>query len=294
MFLIIGQERNKGNKRVAGGCAFFPYMALYGAMRVTVITPLLNSGRHFGTMLKSLAAQEDDGVEVEHIVVDAGSTDGSLDILEEHRVDRLILVQEADNGPADAINKGIARASGDFVSWLNADDIYNSGALKRACTTLTRKPAAALCFGHCPIIDSEGREIRKHITRFKEFWYPFASLVVLQTLNFISQPATLFRRTAVESAGTLRTDLTAAWDYEFILRLWRQGGAVRVSRPSMASFRWTPDSISGRHFELQFKEELAVAGKSAGRWAPQILLHGILRWGIVLTYRQMTKNYRKN
>lgn len=259
-------------------------------MRITVITPLFNSRTFLRPMLESLAAQEREGVEVEHIVVDAGSTDGSLELLERHRTARLRLIQEPDRGPADAINKGFVRASGEMVAWLNADDLYAPGALRRAADVLAAHPRAAFCFGHCPILDPQGREIRRAITRFKECWYPLACRPVLQTLNFISQPATLFRRSAVERAGPLRTDLVAAWDYEFLLRLWRQGGAVRVSRPALAFFRWTPASISGKHFERQFQEEYEAAARDAGRWAPQALLHGLVRWGILRIYRQMARH----
>ena len=258
-------------------------------MRVSVITPCFNSRRFLETMLKSVALQREGGLEVEHIVLDAGSTDGSAELLQAHGagIDRLVL--EPDQGPADAINKGLALASGDVLAWLNADDLYAPGALLRACEALARHPAAALCFGHCPVIDAEGQEIRHSITRFKEFWYPLSCRPMIQTLNYVSQPAMMFRRSAFEKAGPLRIDLKAAWDYEFLLRLWRQGGAVRVGRPPLAYFRWTPASISGQHFERQFREEYEVAAADAGRWAPQTKLHGLVRWGIVTIYNRMAR-----
>lgn len=257
--------------------------------RVSVITPCFNAGRFLEPMLASVAAQRADGLEVEHIVLDAGSTDGTVEVLERHRAGIARLVLEPDHGPADAINKGLAMATGDVLAWLNADDLYAPDALRRACAALARRPQAALCFGHCPVIDAEGREIRRSITRFKEFWYPLACRPVVQMLNFVSQPAMLFRRRAFEQAGPLRIDLKAAWDYEFLLRLWRQGGAVRAGRPPLAYFRWTPGSISGRHFERQFREEYEAAAADAGRWAPQTLLHGLVRWGIVTVYNHMAK-----
>lgn len=258
-------------------------------MRVSVITPCFNSRRFLEPMLESVAAQRMDGIEVEHIVFDAGSTDGSAEILERHRSGLARLVREPDRGPADAINKGLALATGEVLAWLNADDLYAPNALRRACDAFTRKPRAALCFGHCPVIDAEDREIRQAVTRFKECWYPLACRPMIQTLNFVSQPAMLFRRHAFEQAGPLRVDLKAAWDYEFLLRLWRQGGAVHVGRPPLAFFRWTPGSISGRHFELQFREEYEAAAADAGRWAPQTWLHAGVRRGIVWIYNRMAR-----
>lgn len=261
-------------------------------MRVSVVTPCFNARRFLEPMLESVASQRGEGIAVEHIVLDAGSTDGSAELLERRRASLTHLVREPDRGPADAINKGLALATGDVLAWLNADDLYAPNALRRACEALTRAPRAALCFGHCPMVDAEGREIRRPITRFKELWYPFACRPVVQMINFVSQPAMLFRRSAYELAGPLRLDLKAAWDYEFLLRLWRRGGAVRVGRPPLAYFRWTPSSISGQHFERQFREEYEAAAADAGRWAPQTLMHGLVRWGIVTIYRRMARSAR--
>ena len=96
-----------------------------------------------------------------------------------------------------------------------------------------------------------------------------------------------FRRTALERAGGLRDELTAAWDYEFVLRLWRHGGAVCVPGGPLADFRWHPGSISGRTFAVQFREEWQAAAADAGRWSPQALLHLGVRYGIVGIYALM-------
>ena len=158
---------------------------------------------------------------------------------------------------------------------------------------LTEHPDKALCFGHCPIINEDNQEIRKGITRFKEMFYPISCRFVIQSINYISQPAMVFRRSALEAAGPLRQDLKAAWDYEFILRLWRQGGAVRVARPALANFRWHPGSISGQFFKLQFKEEYEAAVADAGKFSLQALLHWFVRWGIVGCYSLMASRREK-
>ncbi len=258
-------------------------------MRVSVITPCLNAARFIEPMLRSVAMQRRDGLEIEHLIFDGGSTDGTLELIERRRPSAGGLVVAPDNGPADAINRGLAQARGSVLAWLNADDLYAPNAVARACEALARHPRAALCFGHCPMIDEAGREIQRGITRFKELWYPLAFRPVLQTLNFISQPAVFFRREAWLRAGPLRTDLKAAWDYELWLRLWRQGGGIRVGRPPLAFFRWTPGSISGREFRRQFAEEQAAAAADAGRLAPQTLLHALLCKMIVHCYERRAR-----
>jgi glycosyltransferase involved in cell wall biosynthesis len=114
-------------------------------------------------------------VQLEYIVVDGKSTDGSIDILDKYREEIDVLIIEEDTGPANAINKGFARASGDIISWLNADDIYYPGTLKRVAEVMGNSESASFCFGKCPIIDEEGGEIRHGITRFKELFFPISS-----------------------------------------------------------------------------------------------------------------------
>lgn len=256
-------------------------------MKVSVVTPVYNSERFLRETIESVLTQREEGVDIEYIIMDGGSTDGSLDIAASfgRAIDRV--VTEKDQGPADAINKGLALASGDLLAWLNADDTYRPGALSRAVECLTLRPGCALCFGRCPIVDERGREIRQFITRFKEMFFPVSSRFTLQCINYISQPATLFRREAFRAAGPLRIDLTAAWDYDLFLRLWRQGGAARVRGTPLANFRWHEASISGQGFRRQFREEWDVARADAGRFSLQSLVHLGVRWGIVWSYSLM-------
>ncbi|OGV62995.1 MAG: hypothetical protein A2498_06565 [Lentisphaerae bacterium RIFOXYC12_FULL_60_16] len=258
-------------------------------MKITIVTPSYNSGRFLPATLDSVRQQAATGLEIDHIVVDGGSSDGSVALLEQHRASLRHLIVEPDRGPASAINKGLRLANGDIVAWLNADDCYQPGALQRVADAFQRHPRKALAFGRCRIVNEQGAEIRRGITRFKEAFFPFSCRFMVQTINYISQPAMFFRRDAMLAAGFLREDYKAAWDYDYILRLWRQGGAVRIPGPPLADFRWHPASISGGWYSRQFKEEWETAAADAGRWSPQSLLHLGVRWGIVGIYRLMEK-----
>lgn len=261
-------------------------------MTVSVITPSFNSARYIAETMRTVAEQRTPSLRVEHIVMDGGSTDETAEVVARYAHPDTRFVSNPDGGPADALNKGFALASGDYVCWLNSDDFYYPGALERAVATLEAKPNKAFCFGHCPIVDENGREIRRGVTFFKEFWYPISCRPIIRTLNYISQPAMLIRRSALDKAGFLRTDLHAAWDYDLTLRLWRQGGALRLGRPAMACFRWTPHSISGRGFERQFAEELSIAIEDAGRFAPSAIIHRFVSRGIVFCYGRMAAERR--
>jgi glycosyltransferase involved in cell wall biosynthesis len=256
-------------------------------VKFSIITPNKNGGRFLEETILSVISQKESGVDLEYIVVDGDSTDDSLKIIRRYEKEISQIITEPDRGPVSAINKGLRLASGEIVAWLNADDRYHPGALKRAARVISAHPSKALCFGACRIIDEEGQEIRRGITRFKEAFFPLSSRFTIQCLNYISQPAMFFRHTALESAGYLREDMIAAWDYDLTLRLWRQGGAVYVPNAPMADFRWHPDSISARRFTLQFQEEFDAAARDAGNLAPQTWIHGIVRWGVVGVYTLM-------
>ena len=258
-------------------------------MRFTIVTACRNAAATLEATLASIDAQRGADVELEHIVLDGGSTDATPEILRRNAAPWRTVLTGRDAGPADAINRGLARAGGDILAWLNADDLYAPGALARVAEAFRRRPGAAAVFGRCPVVDAEGREIRRPITRFKEVWHPISCRFLIQALNYVCQPALFFRREAWRAAGPLRLDFKAAWDYDFLLRLWRQGPVRRIGGAPLAYFRWTPGSISGANFRRQFDEELAIATADAGAWSPQILFHRAMRFGIVTIYAAMAR-----
>ena len=258
-------------------------------MKFSIITPNYNGARYLEETLLSIISQREDGVEVELIVIDGMSRDDSHAILDRYasQIDHLVI--EKDSGPANAINKGLALATGEVIAWLNGDDIYFPGALKRVADVFATQSGLALCFGRCPIIDENGHEIRRWITRCKELFFPLSCRFTFQCINYVSQPALFFSRAALRQAGRLREDFVAAWDYDFTLRLWRAGNGAVVAGGPLAAFRWHPQSISGQSYKTQFKEELEAVIAELGSWAPQVLVHHGVRWGIVGAYWVMER-----
>lgn len=256
-------------------------------MRFSIITPNYNGARFLEQTIQSVLAQKR-WVELEYILVDGGSTDGSIEIINRYRDQFAHCIIEEDSGPAQAINKGLRLATGEVVAWLNADDIYFPSTLARVRDAFAVAPDAAMCFGGCVIINEQGEEIRDSITRFKELFYPLSCRFTYQCINYISQPALFFRRDAVNRAEQLSEDMVAAWDYEFVLRLWRQGTAHRIIGDPLAAFRWHGQSISGEHFHTQFREEYEAAKKDAGALSLQTPIHFLVRLGIISIYSAMS------
>jgi len=260
-------------------------------MKISIITPNYNGARWLARCMDSVLSQElADGDELEYLFMDGASTDESMAIAEARRDRMVAIVSEADTGPADALNKGFKRATGDLIGWLNSDDVYQPGALAKAAEAARSHPKKSFFFGKCRIVDEEGEESRGFPTFVKNACFPFSSHVLIQCINYVSQPASWFRRSALEAiGGELRPDLKAAWDYDLMLRLWRQGGGQRIPGGPLADFLWHPGSISGTFFEQQFKEEWEVAAADAGRFSPQAGIHALVRYGIVGCYRFMNR-----
>jgi GT2 family glycosyltransferase len=258
---------------------------------ITVITPNKNGGRFLARCLRSLIVQRQAGLRLRHILVDGGSSDDSMEIAGRYSGSIDEVLTGPDAGPAAAINRGLARARGDVVAWLNADDVYDPGALMRVADYFSGHPEVAFAFGRCRIIDENDREIHRGITRFKECFHPVSSRFTFQCLNYISQPSLFIRRDAAQRAGGLREDLHAAWDYEYLLRLWRVGTGGVIPGPPLAAFRRHPGSIGGKNFRQQFKEEYELARDDAGRFSPQTILHFGVRWGIVAAYSLMSRRF---
>ena len=146
------------------------------------------------------------------MVVDGGSTDGSVEIIEKYADQLAWWVSEPDGGQADAINKGFRRARGDIVAWLNSDDAYFPGALSSAVEILRKNPDLGLVYGDVLSVDEAGQPI--HLQTFKPY-----TLQDLMTFRIISQPGVFMRRAAWELAGPLDLSFQFLLDHHLWLRI---------------------------------------------------------------------------
>lgn len=187
---------------------------------VTVVTPTFNSERFIARTIESVLAQNYPNIE--YIVMDGGSTDGTLAILEKYR-NRLQYVSAPDGGAADAINKGFAKSQGSILGWLNSDDTYRPEAVSCAVRRLMGASEAAVVYGEAVWIDEHDVVLGSYPTRA-----PFVSSM-LELECSICQPASFMRREAFERVGCLDTSLHFAFDYDFWIRLSRHYPFVAVA-----------------------------------------------------------------
>jgi glycosyltransferase involved in cell wall biosynthesis len=152
---------------------------------------------------------------LEYIVIDGGSTDGSLSVIEKYDPWIDTWVSEPDNGQSHAINKGFERASGDIYAWINSDDYYEPGAFTRVCCHFSDAPGSDVLVGRARKVKPDGETV--YVADVPELSKE-SFLRWRQGGNFL-QPACFFRRKAWEACGPLRQDLTYCMDVALWLEM---------------------------------------------------------------------------
>ncbi len=256
-------------------------------LKISVITPSFNQAQYIQRSIDSVQSQTGD-FELEHIVIDGGSDDGTAEILSSYG-DSITYVSEPDEGQADAINKGLAMATGDVVGWLNSDDIYEPGSLETVTKIFNEEPETQWIYGKVRIVDDYDKEIRRWITAYKNWRMRKFSFQKLLAENWISQMGVFWRRQAGEQVGQLRKDLHYCMDYDYWLRLGKKWPGRFVDK-YLAAFRWYPLSKSGGGFIEQFSEELDVARNIAdGNFGWPVFRHRLNKAKIIFAYWLMQK-----
>jgi glycosyltransferase involved in cell wall biosynthesis len=227
---------------------------------ISVVTPSFNQARFLERAVQSVVTQQGD-FDLQYLVMDGGSADGSVDLLRRYDA-RLSWVSEPDGGQSAAINKGLRRATGDVVGWLNSDDVLLPGALARVAAAFRERPDAEWLHGRCDIIDSEGRVIRQWVSAYKHWCCRRYSYSRLLGENFISQMTVFWRRSLLDAVGYLDPGLHLAMDYDLWLRFARRGAPLYVPE-RLACFRWYASSKSGAGYREQFRVECEIARKHA-------------------------------
>ena len=212
-------------------------------MQFSIITASFNQGRFIRECIESVLSQ---GVEFEHIIVDACSTDETLDVL--RQFPHLQWTSEPDTGQTDAINKGFRRARGELIMWLNADDYLMPGALAVVAAHMAANSEADIVYGDCDYVNTNGEFIR----RKSEF--PFSFWMLLLYGCYIPSTSTFFRRRIISAGHLPDPSYKVVMDYEYYLRLSDKGFRFSYLPKSLASFRWHESNVSMTHL-LRRNEE---------------------------------------
>ena len=219
-----------------------------GAARLSVVTPALDQARYIGETLESVARIP---VPHEHIVIDGGSTDGTVELLRSRTDPSLVWVSEPDRGQTDAVNKGIGLARGDYVGWINADDAYVPAGVARAVRHLDENPHVGAVYGFMEVTDEHGAVTRTYRPA------PFSWTRYLWLGDYVPTTAIVFRRGLASDSGLLDESFRDAADYDFYLRLFHGVRVDRIDEP-VIRFRYHSDSKTARDPGLGQREALEV------------------------------------
>jgi len=251
-------------------------------MRVSIVTPSFRNSDWLKLCVASVADQE---VEVEHIVQDAGSDDGTLDwLLKDSRVRTFV---EKDAGMYDAINRGLRRATGEVLAWLNCDEQYLSGALACVVEFFEAHPQIDVLFGDIIFVDDQGTYVSHRKVQVPLLYHTWTCH--LSTLSC----ATFFRRRVVFDRGELfNPRLRAGGDGEWMVRLLQRRIRMAVLERFTSVFTLTGENMSQKPDALREARELRHTAPAWARAAkPLIVLHHRLRRLAGGMYRQPPFNF---
>lgn len=231
-------------------------------MKFSIVTPNYNYGRFLKKNLESVFSQvaTPGSLAIEHIVIDGNSTDESVPILK--RWDSFVrgtaaakesrysfqFISEPDKGQTDAINKGLRRATGDVVAWLNADEWYLPGKLASVADVFTRHPKVDFVYGEPLYVDGEGTPLR--IKRD----HPFSRFVLLHYGCYIASCCSFWRRRILDDGQYLDPSYKVVMDGEYWARICREGYRFRFLPATVAAFAWHDGNVS-LEFDARRREE---------------------------------------
>ena len=195
-------------------------------MLISIVTPSYNQAKYIERTIKSVLDQGDD---VEYIVVDGVSDDGTVDVLNEYEQQITKVIIEPDRGQADAVEKGFAQASGEILAFLNSDDVLLPGALDYVREVFAANPDLDVIYGHRVVIDDEDQVQRfwilpPHVSYLQKRW------------DFIPQETCFWRREAYDWVGGIDPSYQFALDYDLFVRMMNVCRIKRVNR-FLAAFR---------------------------------------------------------
>lgn len=228
---------------------------------VSIVTPSLNQGRFIEATVRSVLEQ--DYPNIEYIVMDGGSTDGTLDILRRY-ADRLTWVSEPDGGQGDALHRGYLRSSGSILAWLCSDDLYEPGAVTAGVAALTSDANLALVYGNAGFVTETGEDGGPC-----PWIEPFDLRRLISHGDFIVQPASFFTRSAYMAVGGLDTALHWAMDYDLWIKLGSRY-AVRYVPESWARSRLRDDTKTATGGLPRLLEIQRMIAGHGGRGLPTV------------------------
>jgi glycosyltransferase involved in cell wall biosynthesis len=247
---------------------------------VSIITPSYNQAHFLEFTIRSVLEQ--DYPNTEYILVDGGSTDGSVDIVKRHADRFSWWISEKDKGHADALNKGFSHARGEILAWLNSDDTYYPGAVTEAVTALQAHPDVGMVYGDADLTNESGKVIGHFASRQTDY------RKLLRGSVHIPQATTFFRANLWKEVGPLSLSLFYAFDYDLWVRFAKTSKILYVPH-KWATFRLHDDAKSIINDDLCYPDMLQVYAREQGRGLSFLYFRATIRR---LTYSWLPLRFR--
>ena len=216
--------------------------------KVSIVTPSYNQAQYLEKTILSVINQ--DYPNIEYIIIDGGSTDGSQEIIKKYESKITYWVSEKDNGQSDAINKGFRKCTGEIVAWINSDDLYVEGALSRVVKYFNEHPDVDMVHGNIDFVDEHGKFMKN--VKTGDF-----TLQQLLVTNRVSQPSVFFKRKIFDQIGYLNESLHYIMDYDFWIKVARMS-AIGHTGFTIAQFRLHGESKTVSNSDLFLIENLTL------------------------------------
>ncbi len=235
---------------------------------VSIVIPSYNQARFLEFTIRSVLEQ--DYPNIEYILVDGGSTDGSVDIIRRYADRFAWWVSEEDKGHADALNKGFSHAKGEILAWLNSDDTYYLGAISDAVASLRAHPEVGMVYGDADLTDENGKVIGRFASRQTDY------RKLLRGSVHIPQATTFFRADLWKKVGPLNLSLFFAFDYELWVRLAKISKLLYIPR-KWATFRLHEEGKSVLNDDRCYPDMLKVYARERGGGLSWLYLRSKIR-----------------
>jgi len=247
-------------------------------MMLSFVIPTRNQAPFIRRCIDSCLSQDLQNAEV--IVIDGASTDGTQEILAEYS-DRIQWVSEPDSGQSDAVNKGVLKARGEIMAWINSDDYYPENSLLEHVVALFEEdPKLDIVYGDGMMIDIEGRPLR----RCRSFEVQTAKQILMCPGRFVLQPALFLRRQLFLNTGGLATNLHWAMDFDLWLRMFPLARRVLYVRTVLACATYHAQAKSVDGMLHQLREIRSVIRNNRDRFALSFGEQIRLRWAEIKLY----------
>ena len=227
--------------------------------KISIVIPSYNKGEFIGHTLESIVSQNYPNLEV--IIQDGGSTDGSIKIIKKYalKYNWISCESKKDKGQVDAINKGLKKAFGEIMTYLNADDIYQKGALKKIGEYFFKHPKTLWLAGKGETIDEQGKPVAEIVDRYKNHLLSLNNNHWLLMVNYLFQPSVFISKKAYETYGPFLGDKTVM-EYELWLKL-AKIEMPKIIEESLSGFRLIKGSVSTTQFKKLLVEDENIAAR---------------------------------